>query len=69
MLMIIEYEKPIDTVEDMLQSEMNLYIPSDTPLKPFMEADPRKEVKELYARKKIRPFTYGTGAPEWLHER
>ena len=55
----IEYEKTIDTIDDMLQSEMPLKIPSDTLLPMLLETDPRKKVKAL--SEKIELSVYGTG--------
>ena len=47
MMMKIEYEEPIDTIDDMLKSEMILLVPSNTPLGDIVKADIRDEVKEL----------------------
>ena len=47
MMIKIEYGKTIDTIDDMLQSEMPLMIASDTPLLALLETDPRKKVKAL----------------------
>ena len=66
MLMKIEYEKPIDTVEDLLKSEFKLYVPGDTPLKGFLEGNPSKKIRELYNKDKIEYYIYGTRAPEWV---
>ena len=55
----IEYEKTIDTIDDMLQSEMPLMIASDTIFPMLLETDPRKKVKAL--SEKIELFVYGTG--------
>ena len=59
MMINIEYEKTIDTIDDMLQSEMPLMIPSDTLLPYLMETDPRKKVKAL--SEKVELFLFGTG--------
>ena len=62
MMIKIEYEKTIDTIDDMLQSEMPLMIPSDTLLPYLMETDPQKKVKAL--SEKIEFYIYGKSAPE-----
>ena len=68
MLMKIEYEKPIDTVEDLLDSEYNLYVPSDTPIKGFLEADLTQKIRELYKKHKIVYFIWGNETPKWITE-
>ena len=68
MFMKIEYEKPIDTVDDLLESEIKLYVAGDTPLKDFMEAKPTQKIRDLYTKKRIEYFNFGKKAPEWIHE-
>ena len=68
LLMNIEYEKPIDTVDDLLESEFNLLVPSDTPLKGFLEADPTQKIRQLYKKHKIKYYIYGRWAPGWVKE-
>ena len=58
----VEYEKTMDTIDDMLQSEMPIMIPSDTHLPMLLETDPRKKIKAL--SEKIEFYVYGKSAPE-----
>ena len=59
MMIKIEYEKTIDTIDDMLQSEMPLMMASDVFFQYLLETDPRKKVKAL--SEKIELSVYGTG--------
>ena len=55
----IEYEKSIDTIDDMLKSEMPIMMASDTQMPYLLETDPRKKIKAL--SDKIEWYVYGTG--------
>ena len=57
MLMIIEYEETIDTLDDMLMSEIPLRVPFDTGMRHMLQTDPRERVQEL--AKKVEPFFFG----------
>ena len=68
MMMKIEYEEPIDTIDDMLKSEMILLVPSNTPLGDIVKADIRDEVKELI-RKNVQFYELGNkGSPQWVEK-
>lgn len=58
-MMTIEYDQTIDTLDDMLRSELPLMCPFDTPVKFFLESDPRPKVQEL--RGKVKEFKLGRG--------
>ena len=62
MMIKVEYEKTIDTIDDMLQSEMPLMIASDTQLPRLLETDPRKKIKEL--SEKVEWYVYGNSTGE-----
>ena len=62
MYMKIDYEKPIDTVDDLLESEMKLLVARDSPLKDFMKANPKQNIKNLYKKHKIEYYNYGSGS-------
>ena len=47
MMMTTEYDQTIDTIDDMLQSELPLWMANDTSLKLMLATDPREKVKEL----------------------
>ena len=63
----IDYQKTIDTIDDVLQSEMPLLITKGTAMPFLLAADPRPKVIEL--RKNIELFEYVNGVvPDWVHE-
>ena len=66
MLMKIEYDKPIDTLDDMLKSEKKLLVAADTPYKAYMEGNPLPKVRELYKKEQIVYYNWGTGTLEWI---
>ena len=66
MMMKIEYDKPIDTLDDMLKSEKKLLVSADTPLKAYMEGNPLQKVRELYEKEQIVYYNWGTGTQEWI---
>ena len=67
-MMKIEYEEPIDTLDDMLKSEMILLVPSNTPLGDIVKTDIRIKVKELI-RKAVQFYELGNkGSPEWVEK-
>ena len=47
MMMTTEYDQTIDTIDDMLKSELPLWMANDTSLKLMLKTDPREKVKEL----------------------
>ena len=66
----IEYEKALDTVEDVLKSDKPLFIDGTSGVGNLMKSDPREKIKEL--AKKASSFETGiteTGnAPVWIQE-
>ena len=65
-LVSIEYEKPIDTVADMLNSDKEIVGPAATTLPMQLKHDPRESVRRLSSRIKFVPFN-GT-IPDWIQE-
>ena len=65
-LVSIEYEKPIDTVADMLNSDKEIVGPAATTLPMQLKHDPRESVRRLSSRIKFVPFN-GT-IPAWIQE-
>ena len=58
-LMKTEYEDTIDTIDDLLQSVRQLVVAADTPLKSWVENDPREKVQALNRAKQIKYFYPG----------
>ena len=71
-MMKIEYEKPIDNLDDLLVSNMKFLVAGDTNTRPLLEADPRMKVRELFKKNQVEYFKFGTGVGvdsiEWLEE-
>ena len=51
-LMKTDYEKPIDTIDDVLQSERQFMYPADTDYKELIDSDPREKVQALEMKAK-----------------
>ena len=66
MLMKVEYEKTIDTLDDMMESGLKLMVPVYTLLPHLLKSDPRQKVKEL--GKLVQVFEHGNKNPEWIAE-
>ena len=66
----IEYEKPLDTVEDILRSDKPLFIESTSGIVNLLKSDPREKIKEL--AKKARSYetevTEKGNGPVWIQE-
>ena len=58
MMMKVEYENTIDTIDDMLLSERKLFVAGDTQLRYLVEGDPRMKVKQLV--KQVEYYSHGT---------
>ena len=66
MLMKVEYEKTIDTLDDMIESGMKLMVPVYTLLPHLLKSDPRQKVQEM--GKIVQVFKHGNKVPEWIDE-
>ena len=64
MMLTVEYEKTIDTLEDMLDSKMPALLPVDTSMKFKLVTDPREEVQEL--AKRVVQYKMGNSMPDWV---
>ena len=62
MLMNVYYENTIDTIDDMLASERNFMVPTDTSFQFLLASDPRMKVKELADRAQF--YTLGRVSQE-----
>ena len=69
-LMTAEYEKSIDNLDDLLASNMKLFVGSG--LGHMIGSDPRMKVRELFKKNQVEYFKFGTGVGvdsiEWLEE-
>lgn len=66
MMMTIEYDQTIDSIDDMLMSEMPAVMMVDTSLKFLLETDPREKVQVL--AKKVVGYQFGNSKPKWVDE-
>ena len=66
MMMKVDYEDTIDTIDDMLLSGRKLLVAGDTGLKFLIKGDPRMKVKQL--AKQVEFLNRGTEAPDWVYE-
>ena len=64
MMIKIDYEKTVDTIDDMLQSEIPIKLASDTHIFKLLETDNRKKVISL--KEKIEFYLQGTKSPDWI---
>ena len=63
-MMTIEYDQTIDTIDDMLTSELPAVMAVDTSMKFRLKTDPREKVQEL--AKKVEGYKLGKSEPEWV---
>ena len=62
-----EYESPIDTIDDVLQSEKPIMIANGTSIKYKLETDPKSQIKKLQQRVEYFEFSWARArAPEWI---
>ena len=62
-----EYESPIDTIDDVLQSEKPIMIANGTSIKYRLETDPKSQMKKLQQRVEYFEFRWARArAPEWI---
>ena len=65
------FEKPIDTIEDMINTEKPIYALNTSGISFMMRIDPRESVREV--GKKVLPFPYHptkiSEPPTWVIER
>ena len=55
-LVTIRYTTPLDTIDQMVESGVQIYVPDGTVLPHVLETDPREGVKQLNAGRFIMPF-------------
>ena len=59
------YSPPIDTVNELLETDMSLAVPSGTAVASLLQLDPRPNIQKLYKRHVLYPFIYGR-TPDWV---
>ena len=65
-MMKTEYDDTIDTIDDMLQSDRQFMLPSDTQLANLLKSDPRWKYKKLGENTEY--YEHGLITPEWIIE-
>ena len=65
MMIRIDYDKTIDTIEDMVQSGLPIMIPENTQLPELLKTDPRNGIKTLKMQVQFYNFT---GRVDWVDE-
>ena len=65
-MMTVEYEKTIETIDDVLSSELSAVMAIDTSQKLLLELDPREKVQQL--AKKVVGYKMGNSEPEWVRD-
>ena len=65
-LVVIEYEKTIDTIDDMDQSGMPFLLPEATAPHKLVATDPRPAMRRIFKRSIMYPLDRGArAAPKW----
>ena len=62
------YKPPINTVEEMLETDMDLAVAADSAPAALLRLDPRPKMQKLHNRQLLYPFLHGR-APGWLWKR
>ena len=66
-LVSTEMEQPIDSMQDLLKSSLNLYYPLNTAVSRALEDDPREEVKHIMKNRAI-GFPFFGVHPSYIHD-
>ena len=66
MMIKIDYEKTIDTIDDMLKSEISINMASGTQMPMLLANDPREKMKELANKFEFYELEDGGKSPDWL---
>ena len=64
-LINIEYEKPVDSIDDVLRSNKPVAVMGGSGMLNLLKSDPRKKVKEIVKRQKIYKAENGK-PPMWV---
>ena len=66
-LISTEMERPIDSMQDLLKSSLNLYYPTNTAVSKALEGDPREEVKHIMKNRAF-GFPFFGVHPSYIHD-
>ena len=66
-LISTQYEKPIDTLDDVLESKMPVRFPGDTGMTNMLKTDPREIVRQELSAK-AKPYIFGIQNPDWVQK-
>ena len=66
MMIKIDYEKTIDTIDDMLQSEIPIKMASNTHMPSLLANDPRDKWKALAKKIEFYEMEDGGKSPDWI---
>ena len=66
MMIKIDYEKTIDTIDDMLKSEIAINMASGTQMPMLLANDPREKMKALANKIKFYELEDGGKSPHWI---
>ena len=66
--MVPVYSPSIDTVSELLDTDMDLAVPSGTAVASLLEHDPTIRIRHLYKRRVVLyPYIFGN-TPDWVWE-
>lgn len=68
MMIGIDYDKTINTIDDILLSGLPLMIPSNTQVPDLLETDPRELIKAMRKKVKFYNLVENGRVPEWVDE-
>ena len=60
-----EFGQPINTIQDVMDSEIIMYYPRKTALAKYLVNDPSNEMKQIM-KIQAKPFAFVGGIPSWL---
>ena len=64
MMMKVDYDDTIETIDDMLQSDRKFLAAGDTYQRFLLMSDPRMKVQQLV--REVEWYDYGRLTPEWV---
>ena len=68
MMIKIDYEKTIDTIDDMLKSEIPIMMTNSTTLPMLLANDPRSKMKALANKFEFYEMEDGGISPDWIEK-
>ena len=61
-LITIRYEETIDTLKDLVDSDLGVLLPNNTPVHKMFSSDPRPNMRKIYNKSHVYPYN-GTFPP------